>query len=102
MGATLTQNLQETKLVVKLAELEKAINDIRANQAQKLVFVDVILDGTGTHGTLTFGSGNTSVFLKPRTGGGVDFFNGANTKIASLDSNGNLKCLGTITPSTTP
>lgn len=78
------------------------------NQSETYIFIDITIDGSGNVGQIIFGSnlsGNplfNSVIMKARPGGGIDFWNNQNTKIASLDRNGNFKTKGTITQNTTP
>lgn len=55
MGATLADRRQDTKIVKRLAELEEQLEAIRANQAQKLTFNGLVLDGTGAEGVLKSG-----------------------------------------------
>ena len=104
MGRTLTQQKSDNKVAYTIDQLRQMMNEIRANQNRTLSFINIILDSTGSTGTMTFGSGTSAVILQLRTGtgAGVDFFNGLGTKIASLDSSGNFKCSGTITQNTTP
>lgn len=44
-------------VIQRIAELEQDIQELRSNQAQKLSFAGITLDGTGEAGTLTSGAG---------------------------------------------
>jgi hypothetical protein len=103
MAGTLATKRKSFSFIERLAKLEEIVQGIRSNQVQKLILADtLIIDGTGSTGKITF-LDTDGVYLQARSGGGVDFYRlSDNTKIASLDKNGNLKTLGTITPSTTP
>lgn len=102
MAQTLSKFRNEERLAQEIANLKKQVAEIRSNQAQRLSFVDIVLDGTAEQGIVIIGSTN-KIYFQSRSGGGVDFFRSSdNLKIASLDMNGNLKCRGTITQNTTP
>ena len=58
MASSLASRTQETKIIQRLAELEQTILEMRSNQASKLSFNGITLDGTGSTGILTANSGN--------------------------------------------
>lgn len=106
----ITQRM-DTRFSQDFADVQQYLRESNGNQSQTYVFVDVTISGSGVNGTLIFGTdlkGNpsaTSVTMKVRPanlGGGIDFYNNSNVKIASLDSSGNFKARGNITGNTTP
>lgn len=103
MAGTLVRKRKSFRLIDRIAELEQIVQGVRSNQVQKLILANtLIIDGTGSTGRITFLDSN-GVYLQARTGGGIDFYRSSdNTKIASLDINGNLRTLGSMTPNTTP
>lgn len=103
MASTLVNYKQNYKLSQQIRELQGAVADLRANQARKLIYIDITLDGTGSQGIIEIGTGTNAIYLQSRAGGGVDFFRQSdNVKIMSLDKNGNVRALGNITGNTSP
>ena len=92
----------------QLAALQSNQNNSNGNQSETYIFIDITLDGSGTTGQIIFNSTlggvatGSSVILKSRSGGGINFLNSSNKIIASLDPQGNFKTLGSITQNTTP
>jgi len=57
ISRTLSERSQDVKLIQRVAELEQIVLELRSNQAAKLSFGNIVLDGTGATGTLTANSG---------------------------------------------
>jgi len=59
MGQTLVTSKQDNKLIARIAELEKIVQGMRANQVQKISYGNITIDGTGAQGVITVGTGIT-------------------------------------------
>lgn len=91
-----------------IASVTSDLNSQNGNQSETYIFVDITVDGSGTTGQIIFNSTlqgvatGSSVIMKSRSGGGINFLNSSNKLIASLDSLGNFKTIGSITQNTKP
>lgn len=108
MSATKITQGMKWRVAQSQANTVQYQKESNGNQSETYIFIDITIDGSSNAGQIIFGSdlqGNplfNSVILKSRPGGGIDFWNAQNVKIASLDTQGNFKTKGTITGNTTP
>lgn len=108
MGATRLTQKSQYSMVQKIANLKAYQSESNGNQSETNIYIDITLDGSGTVGQVIFNSdlnGNptgSSVIMKSRPGGGINYWNAQGVIVASLDNKGNFKCRGTITQNTLP
>jgi hypothetical protein len=59
MSGTLSDNSPDLQLVKRIADVEEAVESLRANQVQKITYGDITIDGTGPQGVISIGNGLT-------------------------------------------
>ena len=89
MASSLASRTQEAKIIQRISELEQTILEMRSNQAAKLAFNGITLDGTGATGILTANSGNVvdgTGLVSTVNFPSVQIFNGAASQSTSSTS----------------
>jgi len=100
MARTIVIRRPELKFPSDLTALFKMIEELRGNQNEKSIYADITIDGTGTNGTIDIGG---IIYIKYVSATKIGFYRTSdNTLLMSLDTSGNLRCLGTITGSVAP
>ena len=59
MAGSLADIKTENKLIEKIATMERDLAEMRSNQVRKIAFGSILIDGTGSQGVITIGTGIT-------------------------------------------
>ena len=100
MSRTIVSRRPELKFAGDLTSIFKMIDELRGNQNEKSIYADITIYGTGTNGIIDIGG---VIYVKKVSATKIGFYRTSDDAILmSLDTSGNLRCLGTITGSVAP